>query len=61
MLQIKRVLGAEKCYELLDGRKVPFKDLEKLVDSEIINNQVNEKKVTKKRTRRRKKTDEFGS
>jgi hypothetical protein len=59
MLKIKRVLGSQKSFELLDGRIVPFAELAKLQEQEITGVK---KKVAKKRTRRRKvKTDEPGS
>jgi hypothetical protein len=53
MVKIKRVLGNERCFELLDGRIIPFAELEKIKREEIINSDP-EEKPKKKRTRKKK-------
>jgi hypothetical protein len=53
MIKIKRVLGSERCYELTDGRKIPFDQLEKAKREEIINGAFDEK-PKKKKTRKKK-------
>jgi uncharacterized radical SAM superfamily Fe-S cluster-containing enzyme len=57
MIKIKRVLGSEKCYELLDGRKIPFAELDKLQREEIKSGafiKPIKKKTTKKKTTKKK-------